>query len=117
MDFHPRIDGVFHPYFLFDVHPDLERKRTADLAILVFFYFPVLVPFHPRETITLHEEMCVPNLSPSLSPADRLKEVVVDANVLIAFGVDEDLFRALFVLEAEFVEASYPFDFAGAALD
>src|SRR5262249_14659939 len=38
--------------------------------------------------------------------ADPFFGIVFNANVLVLFGVHEDLFAALFVFEAEFVEAT-----------
>ena len=78
--------------------PDLKRDAAVDLFMMVAFDADMGVAVHLLQAVLLDDQMTV--------GADPLTAAGLDADIEVLLGVEKDLLLALFVLEAQLVEAA-----------
>src|ERR1041384_798413 len=98
MDLHPGIESIFLTHFFLDVLTGSDRNSSVNLFVLIAFYMLMPVSADLFKLIFLSDVMTL--------IADRLIKIVLDANVFVSFGVNEDLLFTLLVFNPKLVEAA-----------
>jgi len=100
VDLHPGVQPDLHADALLKVHARIQRDGPAHLLVLIPRDGQVLVSADLLELVAPDDEVAL--------VADPLERVVLHALVVVLLRVDEDLLRALLVLETDLVEAAAP---------
>src|SRR5438105_2022179 len=96
MDFHAGVESVLLAHLLLLVSAGVQRNGTVNFFVLTAFDMQMLVAANLLQLIGHDDEMTI--------VANRFIAIILNAYVLVAFGINEYLLFALLVFDAKLVE-------------